>query len=224
VGSLTPDAPFPGYTTNHTNFDNMVMEVAAYLHLQTGIYRFGVSSDDGFRLTPATSVIDPNNAIIVGEFNGGRGQPNETLFNFYVSQEGLYPFRLTWEQGNGGADVEWWEVDLDTAGTPRVAINANAAGIAGPGGGGPPAFTPPCTAKRLSVSLSGANLVVTWPLAGGGNLFALQGTPSLNPPISWSYVPQAAQHVAGNKRVTIPLAASQNRFYRLYKPAPPNCP
>jgi hypothetical protein len=228
AGSITPDAQFPGYPPNPTGaatagYENMVMEVVTYLHLQTGIYRFGVNSDDGFRVSPAVSVNDPGNSITLGEFNGGRGA-TDSIFDFFVTQDGLYPFRLMWEQGQGGASVEWWEVNLNTTGAPRVAINANAAGIAGAGGGGPPAFTPPCTAKTLSVSLSGTNLVVTWPLAGGGNLFALQGTPSLNPIIAWSYVPQAAQHVAGNKRVTIPLTASQNRFYRLYKAAPPNCP
>lgn len=228
VGSLSPDANFPGYSITTANFDSITMEVITYLHLGLGIYRFGVNSDDGFRVSPAVSANDPNDSITVGQFDGGRGTA-DTLFDFYVGQEGLYPFRLIWEQGTGGANLEWWQVDLNTTGAPRVAINANppappAPGLAAsPGGGGPPAFTPPCTPKNLGVSLSGGNLVVTWPIAGGGNLFALQGTPSLNPVIAWSYVPQVPQNIAGNKRVTIPLTAGQNRFYRLYKPAPPNC-
>jgi hypothetical protein len=238
VGGVPGDVQFPGYPPNPTGaatagYENMAMEVITYLHLQPLIYRFGVSSDDGFKVTPAISAEDPNNSIILGFFNGGRGNtastPGETTFDFLVTQEGLYPFRLIWEQGTGGGNVDWWEADLTSAAGTRVAINANpppppGPGLAAQGGGGPQAFTPPCTAKRVAVALSGTNCAVTWPIAGGGNLFALQQTASLAPPVSWSYVQQAPQNVGGNKRCVVPLVAGQNRFFRLYKAAPPNCP
>jgi hypothetical protein len=232
VGSLMPDVQLPGYPPNptpgtNTGYENIVMEVVTYLHLQPGIYRFGVNSDDGFRVSPAVSATDTNNSITLGEFNGGRS-PADTIFDFLVIQDGLYPFRLVWEQGNAGGEVEWWEEDLTSLAGTRLAINADppvpGTGLAAQGGGGPQAFTPPCSAKSVSVALSGGNCVVTWPIAGGGNLFALQQTASLAPPVSWSYVQQVPQNVGGNKRCVVPLVAGQNRFFRLYKAAPPNCP
>ena len=233
IGRLvSPEFNFPGYTVTTPNMDSMTLELVTYLQLDLGIYRFGVDSDDGFRVSPATSVTDTGNSITIGAFNGGRGGAlpgGETLFDFFVAQPGLYPFRLIWEQGNGGADLEWYQVDLNTTAPTYIPINANPPvpepGIAAsPGGGGPPAFTPPCTAKTLVASRSGANLIVAWPIAGGGNLFGLQSTPSLSPTITWSPVPEIPQNSAGNKRVTIPVTPGQNRFYRLYKAAPPNCP
>jgi hypothetical protein len=113
-GHLVPDNPIPGIPGATFSTDNFAMEAVAYVELRAGIYRWGVNSDDGFRVTPALSVNDPNNAILLGEFNGGRGSA-DTTFDFVVPQEGLYPMRLIWEQGIGGANVEWWNFDLNSS-------------------------------------------------------------------------------------------------------------
>ncbi|MBW8865107.1 MAG: hypothetical protein JF609_09350 [Verrucomicrobia bacterium] len=46
--------------------------------------------------------------LVIGEFSGGRGADTPTEFGLYVPQAGVYPLRLMYEQGGGGASVEWW--------------------------------------------------------------------------------------------------------------------
>ena len=64
-----------------------------------------VNSDDGF--TFAVGGVSPSDkqAILVGQFNGGRGA-SDTVFNFTIAKAGVYPARLTWQEGGGGANVE----------------------------------------------------------------------------------------------------------------------
>jgi hypothetical protein len=227
VGHVLGDVQIPGFPPKpnpavDTGYENIVGEFVAYVHLTTGIHRQGVSSDDGFRVTPATGPEDPNNAIVLGEFNGGRGV-TDSPYDFVVTQEGLYPMRLIWEQGGGDANVEWWEFNF-TDNSYR-GINAGApAGLAEGGPPpGPPAFVPPCTGKTLAIVLVKPNVVISWPIAAGGNQFNLQQTAALASPPSgtvWANVPQVPQNVMGRKVVTIPANLAQ-RFYRLIRLGPP---
>jgi len=116
-GRLQPDKPFPGipnpaHPASNPATDQMAMEVVAYVQLQPGLYRWGVNSDDGFRvqLNPSLKAGDPA-AITLGEFSGGRGA-SDTTFDFVVPSAGLYPMRMTWEQGTGGGNVEFWNMNL----------------------------------------------------------------------------------------------------------------
>ena len=89
-----------------------------YLELQPGLYRMGVNSDDNFRVSPATRVNDPNNAITIGTFDGGGGRAQgDTFFEFQVAEAGLYPFRLVFEQGAGGWGLEWFIQSMVIAAT-----------------------------------------------------------------------------------------------------------
>jgi hypothetical protein len=97
---------------------NMAMEAVAYLELKRGAYRMGVNSDDGFRVTCGATPQDVS--TVLGEYSGGRGF-SDTMFNFLVPVDGIYPFRLTWEQGGGGAGVQWFIEDLATG--TRTLIN-----------------------------------------------------------------------------------------------------
>lgn len=119
-----PDAEIPGipgFTTNpDAATDNIVGEFWAYLDLPAGYHRFGVNSDDGFRVTAgrqARNILATN----LGEFNGGRGA-SDTLFDFVAPEAGLYTFRLLWWEGGGGANVEFFSVNLDTG--VKTPINA----------------------------------------------------------------------------------------------------
>ncbi|MDB6035890.1 MAG: uncharacterized protein JWM16_6228, partial [Verrucomicrobiales bacterium] len=111
IGRLQPDDIFPGTPGRiGVNYnDNMALEALTYLELQPGLYTLDVNSDDGFRVSPATSVGDANNSITLGEFSGGRGS-SDSLFQIIVTEAGLYPFRLTWIQGGGGANLEFMSV------------------------------------------------------------------------------------------------------------------
>src|SRR3989442_1200864 len=67
-----------------------------------------VNSDDGFRVS---SALDPKDraGTVLGEFDdpAGRGIA-DSLFIFVVEKDGYYPFRLLWQNGGGGASLEWF--------------------------------------------------------------------------------------------------------------------
>jgi len=223
LGRLMPDAQFPGYppgpTTPEAVQNNMAMEAIAYVELRQGVYRGGVNSDDGFRVTAGLSAEDPGNAFVLGEFNGGRGSA-DTTFDFCVQQDGLYPFRVAWEQGQGGANVEWWIQDLENL-TAYYAVNGTTVSPGFPGGS-PAAYLPPCSSKALTITRSGGNVTLSWPLAGGGHLFQLQQATVLATPGSatvWSNVDGVPQTTGASKSVTRP-ASGVARFFRLYRPGP----
>jgi hypothetical protein len=92
--------------------ENYVVETVAYIQLAAGLHRWGVNSDDGFKVTVAPGQPSPL-GITLGEFSGGRGAA-DTIFDFLVEQAGFYPIRLLYWQGGGGASAEWFSVDLAT--------------------------------------------------------------------------------------------------------------
>ena len=106
TGNFDTGASFPGVAGN-----NLAMEVLTYLEFtKTGIVTMGVNSDDGFTVSTGKDFRDRfDKGTLLGEFNGGRGVA-DTTFVFLISQPGIYPFRLTWEQGGGGAACEWFTV------------------------------------------------------------------------------------------------------------------
>ncbi len=61
--------------------------------------------------TQVTLSLTDDDRPMLGQYDGGRGQGTPTLFSFYVPQAGVYPLRLMWEQGQGGANCEWFSVD-----------------------------------------------------------------------------------------------------------------
>jgi uncharacterized repeat protein (TIGR02543 family) len=123
-GNFSSDRRFPGLGNGYSAATrNVAMEMVAYLKLDPGTYRFGVNSDDGFRLTTGATPQDTN--LVLGFFEGARGA-SDTLFEFRVTVSGLYPFRLIWEQGGGGHNVEWFSVASD--GTKTLINGTNALG------------------------------------------------------------------------------------------------
>jgi len=105
TGHVLPNGAVPNLASTALN---IALEVLTYLELQPGLYRMGVNSDDNFRVSPATGVADPNNAITVGVFDGNGRAQADTFFEFNVPEAGLYPFRLVFEQGAGGWGLEWF--------------------------------------------------------------------------------------------------------------------
>ena len=112
IGNFNPNNLIPGMGT-HT--DNIGMEVVTYLQLNRGSYQFGVAKDDGCRVTTGPVPGDTNLVLGVSPANG------ELTFDFLVETNGLYPFRLVYYEGNGGAGVEWFSVNLVTG--ERTLIN-----------------------------------------------------------------------------------------------------
>lgn len=126
-----PDAPIPGvdglWQTDPAltqGFDNVAAEITGVLDLTKGIYTFGVNSDDGFRVTFGASQFDVLNTTY-GIYEGGKGA-SDVLFTVVAFDDGLYPFRLVWYNGNGGANVEFFSVAADGTKIPVNDIVAGA--------------------------------------------------------------------------------------------------
>ncbi len=120
-----PNETVPGINPAGTT-DWFAAEITTFLDLKAGAYSMGVNSDDGFVVSAASGLGDVFGTVL-GSFNGGRGSA-DTIFDFVVATNGFYPFRLTWWQGVGGGDLEWFVVDNATG--KKILINdTNAAAI-----------------------------------------------------------------------------------------------
>ena len=103
-GNGKEDEPIPGIPGWGGSTDGIAGEYIALLDLAKGSYTLGVNSDDGFQATIGANFGDLG-AQVLGEFNGGRGA-SDTTFDIVVTEAGLYPFRVIWFEGGGGANVE----------------------------------------------------------------------------------------------------------------------
>jgi hypothetical protein len=142
VGNFTdvngyPESPLPGFPGSQTRdggTGNASEEVLTFLSLPApGVYQMGVFSDDAFRVTTGANLQDKF-ALVLGQYEGW-GQ--NVIFRFRIDQAGYYPFRLIWENGGGGANLEWFTVNNDGTKVPvndpavPGAIKAYRAGPAG---------------------------------------------------------------------------------------------
>lgn len=115
-----PDEPIPGIPgIDGFNTDNIAAEILTFLELKVGAYTLGVNSDDGFSVGVAPDARDVFRTTL-GEFNDGRGSA-DTIFSFVAEVDGLYPFRLLWFEGEGGANLEFFSVDA--ASGDKILIN-----------------------------------------------------------------------------------------------------
>ena len=123
-----PDEPIPGIPAAAgevsdplaEGYNNWIVgEFVAYLDLPAGFHTLGVNSDDGFRVSTAREAGDVL-GVTLGSFNGGKGS-SDVLFDVYVPEAGIYPIRLLWWEGTGGANVEFFQVDPVTL--EKVLIN-----------------------------------------------------------------------------------------------------
>lgn len=123
-----PDEPIPGIPGTDPlsvdNTDNIAAEIVGYLELKAGLHRFGVNSDDGFHVTAGRDPHSPE-AKLLGIFNGGRGSA-DTLFYVNVEQDGFYPVRLVWYEGGGGANLEFFSLDLSGETQTKILVNDRA--------------------------------------------------------------------------------------------------
>ncbi len=121
-GHFPGDLLFPGLDTPEAQGnDDMAMEATAYLDLPAGAVRFGVLSDDGFKLSSGAGLHDQTPVI---DFRSG-GTADQQV-DVVVPQAGLYPFRLVWYERGGGAQVEFFTVNA--AGERTLVNDPNVAG------------------------------------------------------------------------------------------------
>ena len=115
-GVFPDDVLVPGIDSIF-GLDDFTVEMVAYLDLSAGVHRFGVISDDGYKLTSGTGLHDA--ATVPLAFHSG-GPANETV-DFVVSVAGLYPFRFVWYERGGDGYAEFFSVDRVTG--ERTLIN-----------------------------------------------------------------------------------------------------
>lgn len=119
-----PDVQFPGMGGTaafpYVNNPSATMDVLAFLKFNTpGLYEMGVNSDDGFGVYEGRPNPKDRFATVLGIFDNGRG-PADTRFSFVITNAGIYPFRLLYENGAGGTGaLEWFLVNNGV----RVLIN-----------------------------------------------------------------------------------------------------
>ncbi|HCQ98730.1 MAG TPA: hypothetical protein DIU48_04880, partial [Acidobacteria bacterium] len=77
--------------------DGVVIEYIALLDLAKGAYTLGVNADDGFAATVAPDFRDKM-AQLIGQ--------SDNEFNIYVSEAGLYPYRVFYWEADGAANIE----------------------------------------------------------------------------------------------------------------------
>ena len=98
------DEPLTGIPGWGDSTDGIASEYIALLELEAGAYKLGVNSDDGFSATIGANFGDLL-AQQIGLYPGGRGAAS-TEFEIIVQESGLYPYRVLWWEGGGGANIE----------------------------------------------------------------------------------------------------------------------
>ena len=115
------DEPLTGIPGWGDSTDGIASEYIALLQLERGSYKLGVNSDDGFSAAIGANFGDLL-AQQIGLFNGGRGA-SDSNFTIFIDEPGLYPYRVSWWEGGGGANIEIFSyVDIDGKAT-KVLIN-----------------------------------------------------------------------------------------------------
>lgn len=155
--------------------DSITWEVITYIEFpEAGPVTMAVNSDDGFLVTHGMNPAISEDDMRLGLFNGGRGA-SDTIFRFLVPEPGIYPFRLLWFEGGGGANVEWWT--MDDAGVRHLINDPN----------DDAAFNAYTTASPVSEVAQPVDAAITGVSSEGGNITIqftgkLQSAPSINGP------------------------------------------
>jgi hypothetical protein len=131
-GSIPGDTLYPfvpaSLTGSYTNDPNyMSLAASGFALLTPGIYKWGVRSDDGFRLTTGAQA-NPTN-LVLGDYEGPRGAGGTSEFEFVITNAGYYPIRLLHYEGTGFASVEFYSVNRTTGEVILINNPTNAAAV-----------------------------------------------------------------------------------------------
>ena len=136
--TFLPNASIPGLPPSGIFLNNIVAEIRGVVFLEAGPHRWGVNSDDGFRLSLGHGKGDTF-GLVIAQFDGGRG-PSDSIIDFFVEKAGFYFMRLDWWQGAGAAAVEVFSVDACTGGRILLNDRTNPRAVRVYSSGGGPAF------------------------------------------------------------------------------------
>lgn len=119
-GYFADDQPIPGLAEmGDGTTDDLALEALTWLELPAGAYRFGVVSDDGFKVSSGTPPLNRSTPALALKDSGTAN----VTFDVVVKQAGFYAFRFVWFEHQGGAHVEWFTVNPDDA-ADRTLINS----------------------------------------------------------------------------------------------------
>jgi hypothetical protein len=124
VNSIPPmeDKPVPGIGAGTANFTERYVEsIETILELKAGHYRLGLVSNEGSRLSFGRGPGD----VIGTQITSAGGTVNTTV-DVVVPVDGFFPVRLLWFETAGGAECEFFVVDVLTG--TRTLINDLTAG------------------------------------------------------------------------------------------------
>ena len=128
-GQFPVDNPWTSFgipSPTKVNEDNSSIAAATYLYFPaSGIYTFGVNSDDGFRLSFAKNSRDVLGTEVPSFlFDGGRGiGNNQNSGVVYVAQPGYYGARLMFYNGGGGSGLEFYTTSTPVSGSTNILVN-----------------------------------------------------------------------------------------------------
>ena len=190
---FVPDDPIPGIPGTTGSTDGIDGEVITFVELPAGVITFGVASDDSFRMQGGY-INTPADAVLMSQVDGATAN---LTFRCVVKDAGVYPIRVIWQEGGGGANLELFTVKADGA---RALLNDTA-------NGGYRCYRVGVAPERvtefsLSVSLSGTNVRIEWTQAG----VVLQESSDLK---TWTDLPNATSPY------TAATSAAATKFYRL---------
>jgi hypothetical protein len=98
---------FPGLCLPETAHPNYyAVQTLAYLQLSTGPHRFHVDSDDAVAIYSGTNLLDTSRALLSSD------AVTHADIDFVAPADGLYPFNIIMEEGNGDAYLCLYSVNL----------------------------------------------------------------------------------------------------------------
>jgi PA domain len=102
----------------HDFYDNSALEVFSYVYFPTsGVYNMVMGNDDNFQLSVSQNTHDRMGNVLwflngnrVPNLNGSPPSPPNIadIRQVLIDQPGVYPIRLMWANGGGGAVLEWY--------------------------------------------------------------------------------------------------------------------
>lgn len=116
-GYFPDDELPPGLDPDANGTDDYAMEVFTFLELKAGIYRFGVRSDDGYKIASGLQPVTATTLPLSFEASGTA----DRTFDVVVPAAGFYPFRCVFFERGGDSYFEWFTVDIPSG--SRTLIN-----------------------------------------------------------------------------------------------------
>lgn len=157
TGHFTPDDQMPGIPGLTGANDGIEGEVITFVNFPAGVITMGVVSDDSFRMQVGY-INKPADGIILGEADGSTA---DTTFQFVVKDAGIYPIRVIWQEGGGGANLELYTIDAD--GNSALLNDTASGGYATYRIGTAPDKP---TTFSMAVTTTGGKIQITWTESG----------------------------------------------------------